>query len=89
MSTNLEDLGSKVNYYTMIVVNNKGHVKILYQAPTNDKKVRVRPEGAEKFTTFILQTQTDKPAFAVNLGGFGKLWVRNYKVEELKKEGRE
>ena len=47
----------------------------------------MRPEGAQKFTTFILQTQTEKRAFAVEFGDFGNLWVRNYKVEELKKEG--
>ena len=47
--------------------------------------MRVRPEGAQKFTTFILQTQTEKRAFAVTSGEFGELWVRNYKVEELKK----
>ena len=45
----------------------------------------MRPEGAQKFTTFILQTDTEKRAFAVTVGDFGKLWVRNYKVEELKK----
>ena len=76
--TILEALGVRVNLYSMVIVNNKEHVKLLLEAPTNDRQSRYRPESTQKYAAVLLLNDLEKRNFAKRAGEFGILWVRKY-----------
>ena len=73
----------------MVIVNNKEHVKLLLEAPTNDRQSRYRPESTQKYAPVLLLNDHEKRNFAKEFGEFGKLWVRKYMPKELQKVGGE
>jgi len=76
--TNLEALGVRVNLYSMVAENTKKLVvKLLLEAPTNDRKSRYRPENTQKYAAILLQ-DNEKRDFASEAGEFGILWVAKY-----------
>ena len=85
--TILEALGVRVNLYSMVIVNNKEHVKLLLEAPTNDRQSRYRPESTQKYAPILLLNDHEKRNFANEAGEFGKLWVRKYMPKEIQKAG--
>ena len=50
----LEALGVKVNLYSMVAENKKQHVKLLSAAVTNNRFVRWRAEGSQKYAPVLL-----------------------------------
>jgi len=87
--TILEALGVRVNLYSMVIVNNKEHVKLLLEAPTNDRQSRYRPESTQKYAPVLLLNDHEKRNFAKVAGEFGNLWVRKYMPKELEEKRHE
>ena len=76
--TNLEALGVRVNLYSMVTENTKKLVvKLLLEAPTNDRQSRYRPYNTQKYAAVLLQ-DNEKRNFAKRAGEFGILWVAKY-----------
>ena len=85
--TNLEALGVRVNLYSMVTENTKKLVvKLLLEAPTNDRQSRYRPESTQKYAPILLLNDHEKRNFAKKAGEFGKLWVRKYMPKELEEK---
>ena len=55
----LEVLGLKVNFYSMVVVNDNGISKMLYSAHTNDRMLRHRPETTKKYSEMLTFEEID------------------------------
>ena len=57
----------------------KGVVKLLEEAPSNNRYTRWRAEGTQKYAAVLLQSDDEKLSFAITAGEFGKHWAVNYK----------
>ena len=77
--TVLEVLDLRVNLYSMVIVNNKKQVKLLEEAPTNNRYTRWRAETTQKYAAVLLQSDEEKRNFAKVYGEFGKIWALKYK----------
>lgn len=76
----LELIAIKVNIYTMIVINKDNQVKLLRQAPTNDRRLRKRDKTSKKSEALIMRVAPGrKEAFSDDFGGIGRLWAKQYK----------
>jgi len=53
-------IGLKVNFYSMVVCNQKGEVKLLKKAATNERSKRVRPESNKKAEGISLAIKSKK-----------------------------
>ena len=68
----------------MVTVNNKKlHVKLLLEAPTNNRKSRYRPKNTLKYAAVLLISDQAKRDFAEEVNEFGKIWALKYKKDKL------
>ena len=62
-------------------------MKLLLEAPTNNRKSRYRPKNTQKYAAVLLISDQAKRDFAEEVNEFGNIWARKYKPEEIKKVG--
>ena len=67
----------------MVTMNKKKlHVKLLLEAPTNNRKSRYRPKNTLKYAAVLLISDQAKRDFAEEVNEFGNIWARKYKEGE-------
>ena len=81
-------IGLKVNFYSGIVENKKGFIKLLKKATDNKRDQRARPEQNQKEFAVRFLTQDEekkkdeKSPWARTYCAYGREWGRRYKNDE-------
>ena len=66
----------------MVTTNKLNEVKMLRRAPSNNRKMRFRPEETHKNCAIHLVSEKKEDGFAKDIGEFGKNWAKKYKGDE-------
>ena len=75
-------LAAKANIYSMVNVDPKGQLKILYRVWDNDRAIRRRPEQNHKAEPLYIFQEADKSDFAKRTGDYGYTWAEKVKGDE-------
>ena len=75
-------LAAKANIYSMVNVDPKGQLKILYRVWDNDRAIRRRPEQNHKAEPLYIFQEADKSDFAKRRGDYGLTWAEKVKGDK-------
>ena len=72
-------LAAKANTYSMVNVDKKGQLKVLFREQAVDRATRRRPDQNHKAETLFIFQEKDKSDFAKRRCDYGKTWAERVK----------